>query len=86
MSVLIRDPEADRLVRELAERTGETLTDAVKIAARERLERLSRSPADKDRIDKKKLERILTEIRSYPITDGRTADEILGYDESGLPT
>ena len=37
MTVLIRDEEADRMIRQLAERTGETITDAVKGAVSEKL-------------------------------------------------
>ena len=36
----IKDPETDRLARELSKATGETLTNAVAIALRERLERV----------------------------------------------
>ena len=86
MSLLIKDPEADRIVRELAARTGETLTEAVKTAARERLERLPSPPTRKGRIDHKELERVLAEIRSYPVTNADlTDDEIIGYNENGVP-
>lgn len=40
MAILIKDRDTDRIVRELAARTGETITDAVKHAAQERLNRL----------------------------------------------
>jgi antitoxin VapB len=39
MALSIKHPEADRLARELAARTGETLTEAVVVALRERLTR-----------------------------------------------
>lgn len=83
MSVLIKDPYTDRVIRELASRTGETMTDAVKIAAEERLARL---PPKAGRIDMEKLEKLLSEIRAYRVDDPRTDDEIIGYDENGLPT
>jgi antitoxin VapB len=83
MVLMIKNARADRIVRELASRTGETIADAVAIAAEERLARL---PKTKGRIDREELERVLARIRSYPITDDRTADEILGYDENGLPS
>jgi antitoxin VapB len=84
VTVLIKDPVADKVIRELAARTGETITQAVTIAAEERLARL---PAQqKDRIDRDALERTLARIRSYPVTDDRSADEIIGYDENGLPS
>jgi antitoxin VapB len=37
MGILIKNPEAERAVRELAELTGESLTTAVEIAVRQRL-------------------------------------------------
>jgi antitoxin VapB len=40
MAVIIKDDEADILIRELAQRTGETITQAVKQSVRERLERV----------------------------------------------
>lgn len=84
MTVLIKDADTDRIIRELAARTGETITQAVKVAAAERLARL---PAPrKGRIDRDALERTLARIRSYPVTDDRSPDEIIGYDENGLPT
>jgi antitoxin VapB len=83
LSVLIKDPYTDRVIRELASRTGETMTDAVKIAAEERLARLSPKAG---RIDMEKLEKLLSEIRAYRVDDPRTDDEIIGYDENGLPT
>ena len=39
MALSIKDQEADRLARELAARTGETLTEAIVVALRERLAR-----------------------------------------------
>jgi antitoxin VapB len=87
MAILIEDAETDRIVRQLAERTGETVKDAVKTAAQERLARL---PAPEGRrtgsVDKVRLEAILAKIRSYPLTNEHlTDDEIIGYDENGLP-
>lgn len=38
MGILIKNPEAERAVRELAELTGESLTTAIEIAVKERLE------------------------------------------------
>lgn len=83
MTVLIKDREADRIIRELAERTGETITQAVKIAAEERLARL---PPRKGRIDREKLEKLLAEIDACPTINAHlTDDEIIGYDENGVP-
>ncbi|HEX5502542.1 MAG TPA: type II toxin-antitoxin system VapB family antitoxin [Thermomicrobiales bacterium] len=85
MALNIKDPEADRLARQLAERTGETITQAVITALRDRLAREER------RQDRRAL--LLDEIRaigqhcaSLPVLDERSADEILGYDDAGLPS
>ena len=86
MAVLIKDPDADRLIRELAGRTGETITQAVKEAVRERLRRLPLSEQD-IAARKRKIAKILAKIDALPrINEHLTDDELLGYDENGLPT
>lgn len=83
MSILIKDPETDRLVRELAERTGESITESVRIAVWERLQRV---PLNEDEIAARK--RKLAELRAYfdsrpAINEHLTNDEIIGYNEFG---
>jgi antitoxin VapB len=83
MALSIKDPEADRLARELAARTGETLTEAVVVALRERLARQTgRNRATPLRDE---LAAIRRRCASLPIVDDRTAEEILDYDDRGLP-
>jgi antitoxin VapB len=85
MALSIKDPEADRLARELAEATGESLTQAVTNALRDRL-RLIRAH---DRTKEQRLAdalKIVEEFSKRRVADGRSADEILGYDERGLPS
>jgi antitoxin VapB len=82
MTVLIKDQEADRLIRQLAERTGETITDAVKKAVVDRLAKNSLSEAEiADRL--KRLEAIVAKFDAMPTVDHRSADEILGYNDKG---
>jgi antitoxin VapB len=84
MALNIKDPTADRLVRELAATTGESITTAVTIAVRERLDRVrGMAPAE---IRKQAILRIADEVAAMPVLDPRSPDEILGYDEDGLPT
>ncbi|CAJ1501299.1 type II toxin-antitoxin system VapB family antitoxin [[Mycobacterium] burgundiense] len=84
MALSIKDPEAGRLARELAARTGETLTEAVVVALRERLTRtIGRTQAAPLR---EELASIRRRCASLPSLDGRSADEILGYDDRGLPS
>ncbi|MGA3307630.1 MAG: type II toxin-antitoxin system VapB family antitoxin [Xanthobacteraceae bacterium] len=82
MAILIKDQEADQLIRTLAERTGESITDAVKQAVRERLERV---PLSKDEIAarKRKLAELIAKCNAMPTVDDRTPDEIIGYNELG---
>lgn len=84
MALNIKDAAADRLARELASETGESITTAVTIAVRERLERL-RGAVPRER-RRQELERISERSAGRRIRDPRTADEILGYGPDGLPS
>ena len=85
MAVLnIKDERAHRLARELADRTGENLTRAVVHAIEEKLERLALANNKQSRLEA--LTRIAREAAALPILDDRTPEEIIGYDENGLPS
>jgi antitoxin VapB len=79
----IKNPETVRLARELAARTGESLTAAVTQALRDRLGSVSRPSGSKAALAG--VERIQELVASLPELDRRSAEEILGYDEFGLP-
>jgi antitoxin VapB len=83
MTLSIKNPEADRLARQLAEATGESLTDAVIRALRERLERITGRRRAAGLGDE--IARIQERIACLPRLDERGDEEILGYDERGLP-
>lgn len=83
MALNIRNPEAERLAAELARRTGESKTEAVTKALRDRLVRVRRERAKRRLADE--LEEIAEHCANLPVLDGRRAEEILGYDEIGLP-
>ena len=83
MPLSIKNPDADRLARELARTTGETITEAVTIAIRERLVRETGWNPDGVRAE---IARIQARLAQAPVLDDRTPDEIIGYDENGLPT
>ena len=85
MPLSIKDPEADRLARELSEQTGETLTQAVVNALRERLERLGHQEDDLESIVREVMD-IGKHCASLPVRDGRLVDELLGYDANGIPS
>ena len=84
MPLNIKDPATERSVRELAEITGETVTTAVRRAAEERLQRVRRERGERSLADE--LLEIGKRCASLPDLDQRSADEILGYDEHGLPS
>jgi antitoxin VapB len=82
MALSIKDPEADRLAREVAKATGETLTAAIVQSLRERLQRIRR-PRGPRLADE--LLAIGTRCAKLPLHDRRPAEQILGFDEHGLP-
>ncbi|KGN31355.1 antitoxin [Knoellia sinensis KCTC 19936] len=83
MALNIKDPETDRLARELAQATGESITVAARRAIEERLERVRHQT----RAARRSVgEEIIARGRARPILDERPVDEILGYDENGLPS
>ena len=84
MPLSIKDPETDRLARSLAKITGETLTEAVNKALRARLEQETRRRSKS--IDRAKVDEIVRRIASRTILDHRSPDDIIGYDEHGLPS
>jgi antitoxin VapB len=84
MALNIRNPEAERLATELALQAGETKTEAVIKALRDRLSRVRRERSGRNLADE--LEDIAKHCASLPVLDSRPADEILGYDAHGLPT
>ena len=83
MALNIRNSETEQLAAELARRTGETKTEAVTKALRERLVRLRRGRGKRRLADE--LNEIAMRFASLPVLDPRTPDEILGYDDGGLP-
>jgi antitoxin VapB len=83
MALSLKDPEADRLAREVVARTGETLTAAVIVALRERLARLKGKRRRRPLRDE--LRDIARRCAALPTLDARAADEIIGYDQQGLP-
>ena len=82
MPISIKHPEADRLARQLAEATGEGITEAIINALRERLARLKRR---RGRPLADELRAIGERVAAMPVLDARSPEEILDYDDRGLP-
>ena len=83
MALNIKDPLTDDLARRLAAETGESITVAVRVAMEERLERLERERRRQGR--RPQLGRYIERARARRLLDARPAEEILGYDDNGLP-
>jgi antitoxin VapB len=83
MALSIKDPETERLARNLAQLTGENITTATKRAIEERLRRLGGHSR------KASLLEDMADIRrrwsAMLVLDDRTPEDILDYDENGLP-
>lgn len=82
MALSIKSEKADRLARQLADETGETLTEAVETALQERL---NRQHARRGGGLRARLDRLKADVAALPVLDDRSPDEIIGYDENGLP-
>jgi antitoxin VapB len=84
MAINIKDSETDALAREVAKRTSETITGAIRTALKERLQRLIgryKAPTTREKIDE-----ILHRVDTLPRLDDHGEDEILGYDKRGIPS
>lgn len=82
MALNIKHPEAHRLARELAEATGQSMTQAVTQALRDAMAKEKRRPEPL----LAKLEAIAEHCAALPVLDDRPAEDILGYDERGMPS
>lgn len=83
MALNIRNPRAEQLAREVAGESGENLTQVIIRALEERLERLRgrRTPTD----TAEEIMRIAKRCSSLPDHDRRSLEEILGYNDTGVP-
>lgn len=84
MALNIKDPATERSVRELASIAGELVTTAVRRAAEERLQRVRRQRGGRSLAGE--IIEIGKRCAALPDLDQHTPDEILGYDEHGLPS
>ena len=83
MALSIRNSQAEKLARQVAAESGESLTEAIIHALEERLERLKGRRAITNVAEE--IMRISLRCRALPELDPRSANEILGYEERGLP-
>src|SRR5207248_3795514 len=79
----IKNETTERLARQVADETGESITEAIQKSLEERWERLK--TRRRSRVLVRQVEDILSRVDAMPTLDTRSPDEILGYDENGLP-
>jgi len=83
MAISIKNPRAEELLRQVAQITGESLTQAMITSLEARL-KSSKSVRRTTSLETE-LARIRKRCSSLPVLDRRGPDEILGYDEAGAP-
>jgi antitoxin VapB len=83
MPLSIRNSEVERLARSLSRLTGEGLTQTILEALRERHQRI-RAAREQEQLFED-LRDISRRTAALPMLDHRSPDEIIGYDEDGLP-
>jgi antitoxin VapB len=72
------------MARELAAATGETITKAVTVAISERLRKVRLRTAKHRRLADR-LDAVADHCAALPVLRDRSVDEILGYDDRGMP-
>lgn len=84
MALVLDDPELETRIRDLAVASGRTPEEL--LCERFFLFR-PRPPLMPQEVEKREraIDAIVAEVRKMPVLDSRTPDEILGYDENGLP-
>ncbi len=83
MALNIRNPETEKLAESLAKLTGESKTEAVKKALRDRLQRVLRKRSGRRLADE--LDQLALHCADLPVLDNRSVEDILSYDDNGLP-
>jgi antitoxin VapB len=81
MTINIKDPRTDLLARQLANLTGESLTEAIREAVADRLAAERRK---RGRGSVEEIRALIDRLNEMPVLDDRSIDEML-YDDDGLP-
>lgn len=84
MSLNIKNPATVALADELARRLGVGKTAAIHEALRERLHRLGHDAGGAERLAED-LRAIRARVARLPERESRSDEDIVGYDDDGLP-
>ena len=85
MALNIKIPDTEKLIRELARRRGQGITEALTDVVRREVERERRKPKRQDiEHTRRRIQEIVDELKELPVRDDRSPDEIIGYNDQGL--
>lgn len=84
MPITLKREETVRLARALKQRTGLPMARVIHEALEDRMQRLGSSSSDDER-RLAEMRAISRRVAQLPDKDGRSADDIIGYDEHGIP-
>jgi antitoxin VapB len=85
MGLSIKNAEVETLIRQLADQRGISMTEALRQAVTHEIARDAEAKAAEVQAKIARIMAIARETAALPVLDPRSADEILGYDENGLP-
>jgi antitoxin VapB len=84
MALNIKNPETEKLARELARRRKQGITEVLTDMLRKEVERERRKPRREDKDEfHRRIQEIVDEVKQLPVLDDRSPDEIIGYNEQG---
>jgi antitoxin VapB len=83
MGLNIKNDEVHRLARDVAARTGETMTHAIQTALEEKLQRLTLAQSAERRRRAQRVRAVLASLPAAPASATSRHDDL--YDEAGLP-
>ena len=85
MPLNIKNSEAHEFAKKLSALTGKSITEVVTLVLRETLEKARYAERESALRLTEELDDIAVHCASLPVLDSRTPDEILGYDDIGVP-
>ena len=83
MAISLKSEEAESLARRISAVTGESLTGVIVTALRERMERIEQQKQQTSLAEQ--LHTIVRRAAALPELDRRSPEDIIGFDETGVP-
>ena len=79
MALSIRSPQVELLARKLANQSGQSITDVILSALKEKEGRMGQTAT------RQKIDALVNEASRLSVLDPRSPEQIIGYDEIGTP-